>query len=111
MQLDSFADSVVVITGGASGLGRGLATQLARAGAKLIVGDINVAAAQALCDELTRGGHTAAAVAVDVTDAASVERLVDGAVALHGRIDCMINNAGIAAGGEFPFWLAVPGNR
>ena len=101
MQLQRFAGQVVVITGGASGLGRGLATQLARAGAQLIVGDINVAAAQALCDELTRGGHAAAAVSVDVTDAVSVERLVDGAVALHGRIDCMINNAGIAAGGEF----------
>ena len=101
MQLARFAGSVVVITGGASGLGRGIAVALARAGARLVIGDIDVPAAQALCDELTGGGHSATAVAVDVKDAASVERLVQHAVELHGRIDCMINNAGIAAGGEF----------
>jgi len=65
------------------------------------VGDIEVAAASALCDGLTAAGKTASAVHVDVTDAASVERLVAQAVALHGRIDYMFNNAGIAAGGEF----------
>ena len=74
---------------------------MARGGAKLIVGDIDFAAASALCGELTRAGQSASAVHVDVTDAASVERLVAHAVALHGRLDYMINNAGIAAGGEF----------
>lgn len=101
MQVERFAGKVVVITGGASGLGRGLGEALARGGAKLVVGDIDFAAASALCDELLRAGHSATAFAVDVTDAASVERLVAHAVALHGRLDYMINNAGIAAGGEF----------
>jgi len=101
MQLDRFAGKVVVITGGARGLGRGLSEAVARGGAKLVVGDIDFAAASALCDELSRAGGSATALAVDVTDAASVERLVAHAVALHGRIDYMINNAGIAAGGEF----------
>jgi NAD(P)-dependent dehydrogenase (short-subunit alcohol dehydrogenase family) len=101
MQIDRFADKVVVVTGGASGLGRGLGEAVARAGAKLVVGDIDLAAASALCDELARAGKTASAVHVDVTDAASVERLVAQAVALHGRIDYMFNNAGIAAAGEF----------
>jgi NAD(P)-dependent dehydrogenase (short-subunit alcohol dehydrogenase family) len=101
MQLTRFAGKVVVITGGAKGLGRGLSVALARAGAKLVVGDIDITSANALCDELTRAGGTATALEVDVTDAASVEHLVERAVGLHSRIDYMINNAGIAAGGEF----------
>jgi NAD(P)-dependent dehydrogenase (short-subunit alcohol dehydrogenase family) len=101
MQFDRFAGKVVVVTGGARGLGRGLCEALARGGAKLVVGDIDVAEASALCGELTRAGKSASAVHVDVTDAASVERLVAQAVALHGRLDYMFNNAGIAAGGEF----------
>ena len=101
MQLDRFAGKVVVITGGASGLGRGLAEALARAGARVVVGDVNLAAAQSLCERLAAAGATAEARAVDVADAASVERLVGQAVARHGRLDYMFNNAGIAAGGEF----------
>jgi len=101
MKVERFAGKVVVITGGAGGLGRGLGEALARGGAKLVVGDIDFPAANALCEELSRAGGSATAVAVDVTDAASVERLVAHAVALHGRLDYMINNAGIAAAGEF----------
>jgi len=92
---------VVAITGGAKGLGRGLTEALAQAGAKLVVGDIDIAAAEALCAALSRNGHAAVAIKLDVTDPASVERFVDETVARHGRIDYMINNAGIAAGGEF----------
>ena len=101
MQVERFAGKVVVITGGAGGLGRGLCEALAGAGARLVVGDIDIAAARTLCDELSRTRSTATAVEVDVTDAASVDRLVELAVTLHGRIDYMINNAGIAAIGEF----------
>jgi len=98
---EHFSGKVVVITGGAKGLGRGLTEALARAGAKVVVGDIDLAAAETLCSGLSGEGLTSSAVHVDVTDAASVERLVAAAVASHGRIDYMINNAGIAAGGEF----------
>ena len=101
MQTERFSGKVVAITGGAKGLGRGLTEALAQAGAKLVVGDIDITAAEALCAELSRNGHAAVAIDVDVTDPASVERLVDETVARHGRIDYMINNAGIAAGGEF----------
>jgi NAD(P)-dependent dehydrogenase (short-subunit alcohol dehydrogenase family) len=101
VRLDSFAGKAVVITGGASGLGRGLVEALAGAGARVVVGDIDLAAAQALCDRIAARGGIATAVAVDVTDPASVDRLVEQAVARHGRLDLMINNAGIAAGGEF----------
>jgi NAD(P)-dependent dehydrogenase (short-subunit alcohol dehydrogenase family) len=98
---ERFSGQVVVITGGAKGLGRGLAEALARAGAKVVVGDIDLGAAEAYCAGLSGECRTANAVHVDVTDPASVERLVAEAVTRHGRIDIMINNAGIAAGGEF----------
>jgi NAD(P)-dependent dehydrogenase (short-subunit alcohol dehydrogenase family) len=98
---ERFSGQVVVITGGAKGLGRGLAEALAHADAKVVVGDIDLGAAEALCAGLSGEGMTANAVHVDVTDPASVERLVTEAVARHGRLDCMINNAGIAAVGEF----------
>jgi len=101
MHNQHFSGKIVAITGGARGLGRGLAEALSRAGAKVVVGDIDLAAAEALCAGLSREGHVASAVHVDVTDPASVERLVTEAVSRHGRIDCMINNAGIAAVGEF----------
>ncbi len=101
MHTQHFSGKIVAITGGARGLGRGLAVALARAGAKVVVGDIDLPAAEALCAELSGEGRTASAVRLDVTDPASVERLVAEVVARHGRIDCMINNAGIAAGGEF----------
>lgn len=100
-QSEHFSGQVVVITGGAKGLGRGLSQALARAGAKVVVGDIDLAAADASCAELSGEGWTANALHVDVTDPASVERLVAQAVTRHGRIDIMVNNAGIAAGGEF----------
>lgn len=101
MHTQHFSGKIVAITGGARGLGRGLAQALARAGAKVVVGDIDLAAAEALCAELSGAGRTVSAVQVDVTDPASVERLVAEVVTRHGRIDCLINNAGIAAGGEF----------
>jgi len=101
MHTQQFSGKIVAITGGAGGLGRGLAQALARAGAKVVVGDIDLAAAEALCAGMSREGHVASAVHVDVTDPASVERLVTEAAARHGRVDIMINNAGIAAGGEF----------
>jgi len=103
MKTRQFSGKIVVITGGAKGLGRGLALALARAGAKVVVGDIDLAAAEALCAELSGEGRIASAVHVDMTDPASVERLVAEAVTRHGRIDIMVNNAGIAAGGEFEY--------
>ncbi len=84
---------VVVITGASSGLGETTARHLAAHGAKLVLGARRVDRLLALARELKLG--TSAAVATDVTDAAQVKALVDGAVAAHGRIDVMLNNAGL----------------
>jgi NADP-dependent 3-hydroxy acid dehydrogenase YdfG len=86
-------NKVVVITGASSGLGEATARHLAAHGAKLVLGARRVDRLQALARELGLGAG--AAVAIDVTDAAQVKALVDGAVAAHGRIDVMLNNAGL----------------
>jgi NAD(P)-dependent dehydrogenase (short-subunit alcohol dehydrogenase family) len=82
--------AVVVVTGAGSGLGRCTATLLAERGATLVALDIDLAAAQATADELG-----ATAVQADVTDPAAVARARDAVLAEHGRIDGLVNNAGI----------------
>ena len=84
---------VVVITGASSGLGEATARHLAAAGAKLVLGARRLDRLQALADGLRLGGD--AALQTDVTDREQVRALVDHAVAKHGRLDVMINNAGL----------------
>ncbi len=89
----NIAGKVVVITGASSGLGAATARHLAAEGARLVLGARRLDRLQALAGEL--GLPAAAVVATDVTDAAQVRHLVDTAVALHGRVDVILNNAGL----------------
>jgi NADP-dependent 3-hydroxy acid dehydrogenase YdfG len=84
---------VVVITGASSGLGEAAARRLAREGARLVLGARRVERLQALADELSLG--QGAAVQTDVTEVEQVKQLVDHAARTHGRIDVIINNAGL----------------
>jgi NADP-dependent 3-hydroxy acid dehydrogenase YdfG len=86
-------DKVVVITGASSGLGEATARRLAHDGARLVLGARRLDRLQALAEELSLG-H-AAAVQTDVTQYKEVKRLVDLAVQSHGRIDVIVNNAGL----------------
>jgi NADP-dependent 3-hydroxy acid dehydrogenase YdfG len=86
---------VVVITGASSGLGEATVRLLSAQGASVVLGARRVDRLQALADELTGSGGQALAVTTDVTDCDQVKRLVDGAVQAYGRIDVMINNAGL----------------
>jgi NADP-dependent 3-hydroxy acid dehydrogenase YdfG len=86
---------VVVITGASSGLGEATARLLSAQGARVVLGARRVERIQALADELASSGGKALAVATDVTDRAQVKALVDAAVQTYGRIDVMINNAGL----------------
>ena len=86
-------NKVVVITGASSGNGAATARQLARHGAKLILGARRLDRLRALAAELSLGDD--AAVQTDVTQYDQVKRLVDHAVQAHGRIDVIINNAGL----------------
>ncbi|SMF90171.1 NADP-dependent 3-hydroxy acid dehydrogenase YdfG [Azospirillum oryzae] len=84
---------VIVITGASSGLGEATARYLAAEGATLFLGARRFDRLQALAHELNLG--PGAAVQTDVTDREQVKRLVDAAVAAHGRIDVILNNAGL----------------
>jgi len=86
-------DKVVVITGASSGNGAATARRLAQDGAKLVLGARRLDRLQALAGELSLGAG--AAVQTDVTQYEQVVRLVDHAVRTHGRIDAIINNAGV----------------
>ena len=87
-------DRVAVITGAAQGIGFAIAEQFVAQGAKIVVGDINLALAEAAADKLG-GPAVAAAVRCDVTIAADVEDLLAVAVDRFGALDIMVNNAGI----------------
>jgi NADP-dependent 3-hydroxy acid dehydrogenase YdfG len=90
---ENIEGKVIVITGASSGLGEAAARRLAGEGAKLILGARRLDRMEALAAEL--GLPTEAAVKADVTDPTQVKALVDHAVETHGRIDVLVNNAGL----------------
>ena len=86
---------VVVITGASSGLGEATARFLSAQGSIVVLGARRVERLQALTEELNQNGGNALAIATNVTDPDQVKRLVDAAVQTYGRIDVIINNAGL----------------
>jgi NADP-dependent 3-hydroxy acid dehydrogenase YdfG len=90
---DNIEGKVVVITGASSGLGAATARHLVAQGAKIVLGARRLDRIQSLAKEI--GAPSAAAIATDVTDHEQVKRLADAAVALHGRLDVILNNAGL----------------
>lgn len=87
---------IAIVTGGASGIGRAVAEALGRRGATVIVADINAAHASDVARGIVEAAGKADSAAVDVSDAAAVQKLVDDAVTRHGRLDYMFNNAGVS---------------
>ncbi|MEZ0050435.1 NADP-dependent 3-hydroxy acid dehydrogenase YdfG [Mycobacterium sp. MAA66] len=90
------ADKVVVITGASSGLGEATARRLSAQGATVVLGARRVDRIEALAKEINAGSGRAVALATDVTSSDDVQKLVAAAVSEFGRIDVMVNNAGIA---------------
>lgn len=91
----NISGKVVVITGGSSGFGEATARHLAERGAIVVLGARRVDRLRALVDGIVQSGGTAICRATDVTDAAQVQALVDVAVETYGRVDVLLNNAGI----------------
>ena len=93
MRNQIFSNKVCIVTGEALGLGRELAKQLAASGASVVLADINEARAKEGAAQIAQRGGSATAIRVDVTDAQSVQALVEGTAANFGRIDYLFNNA------------------
>lgn len=88
-------DKVVIVTGGARGLGGGAVDALCAEGAKVVIADVLDEAGEARASDLTAAGHTARYARLDVRDADAWSALVDETMAQWSRIDCLVNNAGI----------------
>lgn len=88
MRLDG---KVAIVTGGASGFGAGIVRKFAAEGARVLIADINIEAAEALATELgQKAGH------VDVSQDASVNQLAAAALMAFGKVDILVNNAGVS---------------
>jgi len=88
-------NKVAIITGGANGIGRATAMTFAREGANVVIADMNEIAGEEVVTAITKTGRKANFERVNVADSGEVQRLVDNAVNNYGRLDILINNAGI----------------
>ncbi len=89
------AGRVALVTGGAGGIGSAVARRLAQSGASVVIADSNLARASALAEDLSARGTAALAVQVDVADESSVAALVSAAEGRFGKVDLLVNAAGV----------------
>lgn len=94
-------DKIALVTGGARGIGLACARAFAREGAAVVIADVNGDGARASADEIAKTGARTLALAVNVADPASVQAMVAAVIEKFGRIDILMNNAGV--GGNTPF--------
>ena len=92
---------VAIVTGGASGLGRGIALALAREGARVAVVDLNEAGARDTVEAIGKDGGQAAAWRADISDKARIDQVVAEIVSRWGTVDILVNNAGLDRVGPF----------
>lgn len=114
MSLKNFRDKVAVITGGGSGIGQALACQLAAKGSDLALVDINSEGLQETKEKIAGSGVNVTMHIVDVSDEASMAALAEDVMAAHGRVNLLINNAGITyaktfAGHSLKDWERIIG--
>ena len=86
---------IAVVTGSAQGLGLGIAEQLARDGATMIIADLQLEKAQIAVNQFREGGLKMQAAYLDITDSAGVTAFFDSVVREHGQLDILVNNAGV----------------
>jgi NAD(P)-dependent dehydrogenase (short-subunit alcohol dehydrogenase family) len=97
---DSLNEKVAIVTGGSSGIGEALCSQLARRGARVVVADINADDARRVAADIVDNGGQAAASAVDVASEQDIRHLIEETASGHGHLDYLFNNAGIGLGGD-----------
>jgi 3-oxoacyl-[acyl-carrier protein] reductase len=93
----SLVGRAVLVTGAGRGIGRSIAERFADAGAPVAVNDIDGEAAASTVQRIRGGGGTAMAAPADVSDSSQVAAMVDAVMAEHGRVDVLVNNAGIVS--------------
>ena len=98
---EPFGDTLVVVTGAGSGIGRATAVAFAARGAEVVVSDIDEVGLKSTLTTITGSGGGAHSYVVDVSDADAVERFADQVCASHGMPDIVVNNAGVGAAGAF----------
>jgi glucose 1-dehydrogenase len=96
-----FADQVVIVTGGAQGIGRACVEAFAAEGAAVVIADIDAEGGEKTADAIKAQGGRAKFIQTDVGDAGQAQRLVDQTLKGFGRLDVLINNAGIIKTAEF----------
>jgi 2-dehydro-3-deoxy-D-gluconate 5-dehydrogenase len=94
-ELFDLSGKVAIVTGGAQGIGKGIALRLAEAGAAIIVSDINLESAQSTVNEMKKTGFKAAAVQSDTSKVADAERTIQETLKVFGDVHILVNNAGI----------------
>jgi 3-oxoacyl-[acyl-carrier protein] reductase len=92
-------DKVAFVTGGAQGIGRTISEELARAGAHVVLGDVNLEGAQATAEAINISGGSASAVKIDVSNATEVREVFDFIIKDKKPVDILVNNAGITRDG------------
>jgi 3-oxoacyl-[acyl-carrier protein] reductase len=92
---------VAIITGSAGGIGRAAALKFSKEGAKVVVCDLDREGVDETVKEVRAMGGEAIGFDIDVTDRPSIDRMVDGVVAKYGRIDTLVNNAGVVEDAQF----------
>ncbi len=90
-----FEDKVAVVTGAGGGIGSAIARRLAREGALVVVTDLNAQAAKDVAEGIATEGHAATAIPADISDRNACHELIGEVFALRGRIDVLVNNAGV----------------
>ena len=106
-----FDGATAIVTGGASGIGRALAEELAKRGCEVVLADLQIELAQGVASGICNYGGKAEAVKIDVTDFSSMQRLVQETVRRTGRLDYIFNNAGIVIGGSINLYSIEDWNQ
>jgi NAD(P)-dependent dehydrogenase (short-subunit alcohol dehydrogenase family) len=101
------SDSVAVVTGGASGIGKGIVGALLRHGAKVVIADIEQSAIDETVAEMSAHGDVTG-IRTDITDEVSVKALADAVYERHGKVNLLYNNAGVTSGGGGKPWQQEP---
>lgn len=107
----TYDGAVAVVTGAASGIGRGLAQELAKRGSEVILADLQVELAEELASSIRMAGGKAQAIKLDVTDISAVSALFQNTIERIGRLDYLFNNAGICIGGPIGLHTAEDWDR